>query len=121
MMTSSGFFFDIADKPILIWRQYAPSGTFGYPFRKQSLFHGFTGWGCKRSKRYVVMPQGTVKWFNDSKGFGFIQSDDGADVSVHQSEIQMDGYRTLPEGARVQFEVTNGEKGPKASRVKLAD
>jgi len=67
------------------------------------------------------MPQGIVKWFNDSKGFGFIQSDDGGDVFVHQSEIQMDGYRTLAEGARVTFEVTNGDKGPKASRVKLAD
>jgi CspA family cold shock protein len=67
------------------------------------------------------MPQGTVKWFNDSKGFGFIQSDDGGDVFVHQSEIQMDGYRTLAEGARVTFEVTNGDKGPKASRVKLAN
>ena len=69
--------------------------------------------------RYVVMPQGTVKWFNDSKGFGFIQSDDGGDVFVHQSEIQMDGYRSLAEGGRVQFEVTNGERGPKAAQVTL--
>lgn len=65
------------------------------------------------------MPEGTVKWFNDSKGFGFIQSDDGGDVFVHQSEIEMDGYRSLQEGARVSFEMTRGEKGPKAAKVKL--
>ncbi len=64
------------------------------------------------------MPEGTVKWFNDTKGFGFIQSDDGQDVFVHQSEIQTDGYRSLSEGARVQFELTQGEKGPKALQVK---
>jgi CspA family cold shock protein len=64
------------------------------------------------------MPEGTVKWFNDTKGFGFIQSDDGQDVFVHQSEIQTDGYRSLAEGARVQFELTQGEKGPKALQVK---
>ncbi len=64
------------------------------------------------------MPEGTVKWFNDTKGFGFIQSDDGQDVFVHQSEIQTDGYRSLSEGARVTFELTQGEKGPKALQVK---
>ncbi|QOJ02376.1 MAG: cold shock domain-containing protein [Planctomycetia bacterium] len=65
------------------------------------------------------MPQGTVKWFNDSKGFGFIATDDGQDVFVHQSEIKMDGYRRLDEGARVEFEVTQGPKGMKATEVKL--
>ena len=67
------------------------------------------------------MPEGTVKWFNDSKGFGFIQSDEGGDVFVHQSEIQMEGYRSLQEGARVTFEMTRGEKGPKAAKVKMID
>jgi len=65
--------------------------------------------------------QGTVKWFNDAKGYGFIQSDDGGDVFVHQTEIIMDGYRSLAEGTRVEFEVTQGAKGPKAAKVKLAD
>lgn len=65
------------------------------------------------------MPEGTVKWFNDTKGFGFIQSDEGQDVFVHQSEIQAEGFRTLSEGARVQFELTQGPKGPKALAVKL--
>jgi CspA family cold shock protein len=65
------------------------------------------------------MPEGTVKWFNNTKGFGFIQSDEGGDVFVHQTEIQTDGYRSLQEGSRVQFELTQGEKGPKAAQVKV--
>ena len=64
------------------------------------------------------MPQGSVKWFNDTKGFGFITQDDAGDVFVHQSEIQMDGHRTLAEGERVEFEVTQGPKGPKAINVR---
>ena len=64
------------------------------------------------------MPEGTVKWFNDTKGFGFIGSSDGQDVFVHQSEIQGDGYRSLSEGAKVEFELTQGPKGPKAVQVK---
>ncbi len=65
------------------------------------------------------MPAGTVKWFNNTKGFGFIQSDEGGDVFVHQTEIQSDGYRSLQEGARVEFELTQGEKGPKAAKVRI--
>jgi CspA family cold shock protein len=61
---------------------------------------------------------GTVKWFNASKGYGFIARDDGADVFVHQSAIQAEGYRTLEEGQRVEFEVESGDKGPKAVNVK---
>jgi cold shock protein len=64
------------------------------------------------------MPAGTVKWFNAEKGFGFITPDDGGeDLFVHQSEIQMQGYRTLDEGQRVEFEVTQGQKGKQASTV----
>jgi CspA family cold shock protein len=65
------------------------------------------------------MPKGTVKWFNATKGFGFITPEDGsADVFVHQSEIQMQGYRDLPEGAQVEYEVSQGQKGPQASGVR---
>lgn len=64
------------------------------------------------------MPEGTVKWFNDAKGFGFITADDGGDVFVHHSEIQSQGFRTLNEGDRVEFELTRGEKGPKALQVR---
>lgn len=63
------------------------------------------------------MAEGTVKWFNDSKGFGFIQQDSGPDVFVHFSEVQGDGFKSLAEGDRVRFEVTNGPKGPQSSKV----
>ncbi len=64
------------------------------------------------------MADGTVKWFNDSKGFGFIQREDGPDVFVHFSAIAGDGFRSLQEGQKVEFEVTQGPKGPQASNVK---
>ena len=57
------------------------------------------------------MAQGTVKWFNPEKGYGFISQEGGEDLFVHWSEIQMDGYKTLDEGAKVEFEITQGENG----------
>ncbi|HOE69167.1 MAG TPA: cold-shock protein [Candidatus Omnitrophota bacterium] len=63
------------------------------------------------------MIQGTVKWFNNSKGYGFISREGGADVFVHFSAIQGDGYKSLEEGQKVQFEVTTGPKGEQASNV----
>ena len=67
------------------------------------------------------MATGTVKWFNDTKGFGFISSDDGTDVFVHQTAIIAEGHRTLAEGQRVEFDVAQGDKGPKAENVKPTD
>ncbi|MEJ3652364.1 MULTISPECIES: cold-shock protein [unclassified Pseudonocardia] len=65
------------------------------------------------------MPQGTVKWFNAEKGFGFIATDDnGPDVFVHYSAIQSDGFRTLEENQRVEFESSQGQKGPQADTVR---
>ena len=64
------------------------------------------------------MPQGSVKWFSDSKGFGFLEEDGGGDVFVHHTEIQMQGFKTLAEGDRVEFEKTEGPKGPKALNVR---
>jgi len=63
------------------------------------------------------MAEGTVKWFNDSKGFGFIEQDGGKDVFVHHSAIQADGFKSLQEGARVTFDIVEGEKGPAAANV----
>ncbi len=64
---------------------------------------------------------GKVKWFNESKGFGFIEQDDGPDVFVHFSAISGSGFRTLAEGQRVQFSVTQGQKGPQAENVQVVD
>jgi len=67
------------------------------------------------------MEQGTVKWFNDAKGFGFLTRESGEDVFVHHTAIQAQGYRTLNEGERVEFEVKQGPKGLQAENVRRAD
>jgi len=64
--------------------------------------------------------KGTVKWFNNAKGFGFIGHDGGADVFVHYSAIASDGYKSLTEGDAVEFEITQGQKGPQAANVTRA-
>jgi CspA family cold shock protein len=64
------------------------------------------------------MAIGTVKWFNDAKGYGFISQEGGEDVFVHHTAIQMDGFRTLKEGERVEFDVTQGPKGLQAANVR---
>ncbi|MDX2478865.1 MAG: cold-shock protein [Desulfuromusa sp.] len=63
------------------------------------------------------MAEGTVKWFNDSKGFGFIEQDNGPDVFAHFSAITGDGFKSLSEGARVSFDVVDGQKGPQAANI----
>jgi CspA family cold shock protein len=66
----------------------------------------------------AVMVQGKVKWFNESKGFGFIEREDGDDVFVHFSAIKEEGFKTLNEGQRVEFDIVDGQKGPAAANVK---
>jgi CspA family cold shock protein len=63
------------------------------------------------------MTSGTVKWFNESKGFGFIEKEEGNDCFVHFSEIQGEGFKTLREGQSVEFEMVQGQKGPQATKV----
>jgi CspA family cold shock protein len=66
------------------------------------------------------MPTGRVKWFNNAKGYGFIEREEGGDVFVHYSAIQGDGYKSLTQGQTVQFEITDGQKGPQATNVNKA-
>jgi CspA family cold shock protein len=84
------------------------------------------GWRKGRPKAVVLVQevvmsgervQGTVKWFNDDKGFGFIEREGGQDVFVHHTAIQMEGFKTLKEGQKVSMEVTQGQKGPQAENV----
>jgi CspA family cold shock protein len=73
----------------------------------------------RRHRRTVAMAKGTVKWFNDTKGFGFIEQEGGGeDVFVHHSAIEMDGYRSLKEGQVVEFELAQADKGLRAANVK---
>jgi CspA family cold shock protein len=69
-------------------------------------------------RRIRAMSEGTVKWFNESKGFGFISNSEGGDVFVHFNDIQASGFKTLNEGQRVSFEITEGPKGSSAVNVK---
>ena len=64
------------------------------------------------------MATGTVKWFNSTKGYGFVTSEDGQDVFVHHSDIQGEGFKTLDEGQAVEFDITEGPKGPKAANIR---
>lgn len=66
------------------------------------------------------MKNGTVKWFNSEKGYGFITCEDGEDVFVHFSQINKEGFKTLEEGEKVTFEITEGQKGPQAANVTVA-
>ncbi len=75
----------------------------------------------EQKKERQVMSKGTVKWFNPDKGYGFISREDGDDLFVHFSEIQMDGFRTLEEGSAVEFDITTGQNGKlQASNVRKA-
>jgi cold shock protein len=80
---------------------------------------GISVWG--REKERIDVATGTVKWFSSEKGYGFITQDDGGpDVFVHFSAIAAEGYRSLEEGQKVQFDVTQGQKGPQAANVRPA-
>jgi cold shock protein len=88
--------------------------------RADPLFGHARPYGAPLACKEKHVAQGTVKWFNAEKGYGFISVDGGQDVFVHYSAIQADGYRSLEEGQRVEFEVTQGQKGPQADQVRIA-
>jgi CspA family cold shock protein len=73
----------------------------------------------RRKEGVVTMANGTVKWFNDQKGYGFIKQEDGPDIFVHYSGIVGDGFKTLKEGDRVTFDIEQGQKGPSAVNVTI--
>ncbi len=75
--------------------------------------------GAGPGTEQVTVAQGTVKWFNGDKGYGFIEVEDGPDVFVHFSAITGGGYRSLNEGQKVEFDITQGQKGPQAENVKV--
>gem|GEM_PF-84030 len=70
-----------------------------------------------QQERYVAQYKGIVKWFNNAKGYGFLGREDGADVFVHYSSIQLEGYKSLKEGDEVEFDIIQGAKGPQADQV----
>ena len=75
--------------------------------------------GAACTTKKVKMAQGTVKWFNGGKGYGFIAVEGGADVFVHFSAITGDGYRSLEEGQKVEFDITQGQRGPQGENVRV--
>jgi CspA family cold shock protein len=88
-----------------------------FPLNSQTIPLEFSDTSPQKGK---VMEQGTVKWFNDAKGFGFLSRANGEDVFVHYSAIKSDGFRSLQEGQAVQFDVVKGPKGWQAENVRVA-
>src|SRR5207344_1544836 len=121
--------------PLRMWpvlRGARPPGTLGAPSGLHPPARSVTGWpkaivgtrtrrqgGAPPTAKKVKMAQGTVKWFNGDKGYGFIAVEGGQDVFVHFSAITGGGYRSLEEGQKVEFDITQGQKGPQAENVRV--
>src|SRR6185295_14954313 len=96
-----------------------PRGVRGWPRRNYERHWARPRAGAASRTKKVKMAQGTVKWFNGDKGYGFIEVEGGPDVFVHFSAITGGGYRSLNEGQKVEFDITQGQKGPQAENVKV--
>ena len=103
----------------MVKNHFDPVGLSGFVLCPMAL-HGTVPPGYTGTQRSEKMAEGTVKWFNDSKGFGFIEQDGGPDVFVHFSAITSEGFKSLAEGERVTFDVVEGGKGPQAANVAKA-
>jgi cold shock protein len=88
-----------------------------YTFLRVPGIAPFRGKPAKRGGAHVERLKGTVKWFNNAKGYGFLGRDDGPDVFIHYSSITTEGYKSLQEGDKVEFEIVQGQKGPQAANV----
>jgi cold shock protein len=120
--TTRSFTASTQDFPAHTWYTFRPSGRDRPGEKCRRRIPGSTSFlrnAAQNSRRErLEMPTGTVKWFSDDKGFGFITPDEGSrDLFVHHTGINGDGYRSLPEGARVSYEEESGDKGPKAVNV----
>jgi CspA family cold shock protein len=88
-----------------------------YTFLRAPWNRAFSGTSAKKRGEQVERLKGTVKWFNNAKGYGFLGRDDGPDVFIHYSSITTEGYKSLQEGDKVEFEIVQGQKGPQAANV----
>ena len=89
-----------------------------YTFFARPWNRAFSGESAKKKRgAHVERLKGTVKWFNNAKGYGFLGRDDGPDVFIHYSSITTEGYKSLQEGDKVEFEIVQGQKGPQAANV----
>jgi CspA family cold shock protein len=106
---------------VVLFRAFGPGRELGVKqcrCRRSAVQTASSAHGAQTGVEVTRMPTGTVKWFSDEKGFGFITPDDGdRDLFVHFSGISGDGYRSLPEGAKVSYDAEQGDKGPKAVNV----
>jgi CspA family cold shock protein len=89
-----------------------PTHFFAGPWNR-----AFSGKSARKEVAHVERLKGTVKWFNNAKGYGFLGRDDGPDVFIHYSSITTEGYKSLQEGDKVEFEIVQGQKGPQAANV----